>query len=621
MSSGAGRETRASAAGREAIVSLAVAVAGGAASIWTILDRGWVPLDEGTIGQAAERVMHGQLPHREFTDPYTGGLAGLHALAMHLFGVSVMAPRYALFIAFVLWLPALWWLAMRSCGPRWAAAITIIAAWWSLPIYPAAMPTWYLLFIGTWIVFALERWQASKPEGRVRWLVLVGVLCGAAVLVKQTGLYLVAGALFGILTCDQTDVRARWGAAKPTGRTDPVVVPLLALLGALVLRLMWGQVGSGALLNEILPVDALLALAVAREWRLTDDTARRWKALLRYVGIVLAAAAVPVALFLAPYASSGSLGALYADAIGEGTRRITSLHWGMRPALALLTAVWPVYAVLALELLSRKWRALGVLAIVAAVPLLWFSIRTVDGYQRLWFFGMSMLPVGVGMVVLAGYRAWRAQRAVDPLLFALAGVTAFQALNQFPYAAPNYFAYVAPLAIVTAATAAAYFGALRRLNVAALLLAGFAGIVLRLGSVHNIGFYPQWWDYSHRLAVPRGGLLVTAEDSARYTHLLGLVAQHRGNGTLLAGPELPEVYFLSGQQSPGRDAYSLFATPVADSAGMTRRFNTDAASVVVIKKRPMFMAPLRDDIYQWLKTHYPEGEMMDSIEVRWRRSP
>jgi hypothetical protein len=362
-------------------------------------------------------------------------------------------------------------------------------------------------------------------------------------------------------------------------------------------------------------------LAVLREWRLTDDAARRWKALLRYVGIVLAAAAVPAALFLMSYALSGSLGALYADAVGEGAKRISALHWGMRPALTLLTAVWPVYAVLALELFSRERRALGVLAIAAAVPLLWFSITTVDGYQRLWFFGTSMLPVGIGLVFVAGHRAWRAQRAVDPVLLVLAGMTTFHALNQFPYSAPNYFAYVAPLAILTAGAAAAQFGALPRLNAAALILAGFAGIVLRLGSVLNIGFYPEWRDYSHRLAVPRGGLLVTEYDSSSYSYMLDLVARHRANGRVSAGPELPEVYFLLGEESPGRNSYDMFANPVSDSTQLPRLFNANAPTVIVIKKRPMFSAPLPDDIYQWLTIRYPHGESTVTLEVRWRTVP
>ena len=38
---------------RKTLASLALAVLGGSLSIWTVLDRGWVPFDEGTIGQAA----------------------------------------------------------------------------------------------------------------------------------------------------------------------------------------------------------------------------------------------------------------------------------------------------------------------------------------------------------------------------------------------------------------------------------------------------------------------------------------------------------------------------------------------------------------------------------------
>ncbi|MGH7655730.1 MAG: hypothetical protein ACREN6_13810 [Gemmatimonadaceae bacterium] len=606
---------------RSALASLAIAVAGGAASAWGILDRGWVPLDEGTIGQAAERVLHGQLPHREFIDPYTGGLAWLHAIAMHAFGVSLMAPRYALFIAFVLWLPAFWWLAMRSCGPAWALMITIIGAWWSLPVYPAAMPTWYLLFLGTWIVVALERWHASKPQGRPLWLVLIGVLCGIAILVKQTGLYLLAGALLGILAVDQADEQAGSSSMERSGRTDVGIVLLLAFLGALVFKLMWGQIYSGNVLNEVLPVMAVLTLAALREWHLSDNRARRWKRLARYVGIVFAAASVPVAFFLVPYATSGTLRLLYADAIGEGAKRISWLHWSMRPALVQLIVPWPAYCAVVLELCSRRRRILGVLAVLAAIPLLWLSARTVNGYQGLWYLGASMLPLGVCLIFVAGYRAWRGRRAFDPLLVALAGITAFQALNQFPYAAPNYFAYVAPLAILTAGAAAAHFGVLPRSNVAALLLAGFAGIVLRVGSVHNVGYYPMSWDYSHRLAMARGGLRVSDYDSARYTHMLDVVARHREGGAVRTGPELPEVYFLAGQQSPGRDANSLFATPPSDTIELARAFDTAATSVIVLKQRPMFGPPLRDDLYQWLKTRYPDSETQDSLEVRWRRRP
>ena len=599
---------------RRAYASLALAVLAGALSIWTVLDRGWVPFDEGTIAQAAERVLHGELPHRDFTDPYSGGLPYWHALAMRVFGVSLMAPRYGLFIAFMLWLPAVWWLARRACGDRGAAAVTIVAAWWSLPIYPAAMPTWYLLFSGTWIVCALERWHTTQ---HVRWLVLTGLLCGAAITIKQTGLYLTAGALLGVLFVDQEEARRRSPDGAPAGRTDPAIVLLVAVLGALVLKLMWGWIKSGELLHLIFPIGGLLALAVLRESRLTDDRTRRWGALARASGIVMTAAAVSVGLFLFPYVRSGALDPLYSDVIGAGVKRISALHWSMRSAPALLQAAWPVFAVVLLDAFARGRRALRLVALALGVALLYLSLRSGEGYRRIWFFGTSVLPLGVAAVLVAGHRAWRARRAVDPVLLALAGVTALQALNQFPYAAPNYFAYVAPLAILTAAAAAAHFGALPRLGAAALVLAGFA-VFLRLGSVHNVGFYPAWWDYAHRLAVPRGGLLVTEYDSTRYTRVLELVASHRASGTVYAGPELPEVYFLSGTRSPGRDSYSLFAGEVSDSTQLPRVFDAAAANVIVVKTRPMFNVPLRDGIDRWLSIRYPQSETMDTLQVRWR---
>ncbi len=599
---------------RESMASLALAVLGGSLSLWTVLDRGWVPFDEGTIGQAAERVLHGQLPHLDFTDPYTGGLAALHALTMRAFGVTLMAPRFALFIAFVLWLPAVWWLAKRSCGSRWAAVITLVAAWWSVPIYPAAMPTWYLLFLGTWIVVALERWQASK---RTYWLAVVGALCGLAVTVKQTGLFLLAGALLGMLFSDQEETRRRWDDGRPAGRTDLFVVLLLALLGEMVLTLMWGRINSGELLHLVVPTGGLIALAVLREWRLTDDGLRRWSALGRTTGIILLAAAGPVFLFVLPYLRRGALGALFEGTVGQGVQRLSDLNRGMRTAETLVRASWLVYPVLLIEAFSGKRRVFGVVAMLCGAALLVSSFRSVEGYRRLWFFGTSMLPLAIAAVVVAGHRAWRAQRSLDPVLLALASVTALQALNQFPFSAPNYYGYAAPLAILTAGAAAAQFGVLSRMRTAFLLLAGF-GFLLRVGSVYNLGYFPAWWDYAHRLAVPRGGLLVTGLDSARYSRVLELVAGHRGSGTVFAGPELPEVYFLSGTTSPGRDSYSLFATAARDSAQLPRALDTAAASVIVIKPHPIFLRPLGNDVYRWLAIRYPQGEALDSIEVRWR---
>jgi hypothetical protein len=57
------------------------------------LHEGWVPHDEGTLGQSAERVLHGETPHRDFDDPYAGGLAYIDAAIFKFFGINLFSLR------------------------------------------------------------------------------------------------------------------------------------------------------------------------------------------------------------------------------------------------------------------------------------------------------------------------------------------------------------------------------------------------------------------------------------------------------------------------------------------------------------------------------------------------
>lgn len=64
------------------------------------IGSGWVPADDGILGESALRVMQGQLPHRDFAEIYTGGLSVIHALAFRALGVSLMSLRVCAFLFF-----------------------------------------------------------------------------------------------------------------------------------------------------------------------------------------------------------------------------------------------------------------------------------------------------------------------------------------------------------------------------------------------------------------------------------------------------------------------------------------------------------------------------------------
>src|SRR5215831_14141689 len=114
--------------------------------VFRFVDRGWIPHDEGTLAQSAERVLDGELPHRDFDEIYTGGLSFLYAGTFKFLGANLIYIRYVFFAFFLMFVPALYAIALRFASPWLAAAITLLGVVWSVPNYFAGLPSWYNLF-------------------------------------------------------------------------------------------------------------------------------------------------------------------------------------------------------------------------------------------------------------------------------------------------------------------------------------------------------------------------------------------------------------------------------------------------------------------------------------------
>jgi 4-amino-4-deoxy-L-arabinose transferase-like glycosyltransferase len=164
--------------------------------MWMFIDRGWIPHDEGTLAQSAERVLAGEVAHRDFVHGYTGGLNYIHAVAFKIFGVSLLAMRYALMSAFVAWVVVFYYAATRLTSVAGAVVVTLAAVFWSVPNYPAPMPSWYNLFLATAGLGALLEYITT---GRRRWVLLAGLAGGLSVLMKLHGLLFIAAGLLFII--------------------------------------------------------------------------------------------------------------------------------------------------------------------------------------------------------------------------------------------------------------------------------------------------------------------------------------------------------------------------------------------------------------------------------------
>src|SRR5439155_19314010 len=104
------------------------------------IDRGWIAHDDGSLAQMAERVLNGELPHRDFDEIYTGGLSMLYAGAFKVLGVNLITIRIVLYVFFLAFVPAVYAIALRFATPIIAGAVTLVAVVWSVPNYFAGLP-------------------------------------------------------------------------------------------------------------------------------------------------------------------------------------------------------------------------------------------------------------------------------------------------------------------------------------------------------------------------------------------------------------------------------------------------------------------------------------------------
>src|SRR5437867_9252682 len=160
------------------------------------VDRGWIPYDEGSLAQSAERVLAGELPHRDFDEIYTGGLSILYAAAFKILGVKLISIRIVLYLFFLAFVPALYGIALRFAPPLIAGAVTLLGVVWSVPNYFAGLPSWYNLFFATFGTLALIR---HIETDQFKWLFIAGLCGGLSFLAKVSGLYYMV-AVFLFLT-------------------------------------------------------------------------------------------------------------------------------------------------------------------------------------------------------------------------------------------------------------------------------------------------------------------------------------------------------------------------------------------------------------------------------------
>ena len=592
--------------------------------VWWRLGTDWIPFDDGTLAQSAERVMQGQLPHRDFDELYTGGLSALNAAAFRLIGTNLWSLRLVLFAVFLAWVPALFYIASRFARPLVAAGAVFLAVLWSVPNYPAAMPSWFNLFLATLGMAALFR---HLEDDRRRWLFAAGLAGGLSFLVKVIGLYYVAGVLLFLVfhahALSQTVATAGDDDQRGRGYATFVSVSLLLFVTVLY-SVVRRQLHAPEFVQFVVPGALIAALLIRNEWTQPAGASRtRFVLLARLLVPFLFGVALPVALFLVPFARSGALGAFANGVFVVPMRRFSVVTI---PALPLSTLLALVPFAMFVALAQRRpegIRRREAIFLAAALALL---LRATAGnaalYRGVWYAARAVLPVIaiLGVVVLSRARGADAgsplRRARTMLLLA---VTALCSLVQLPFSAPTYFFYIAPLVVLTGL---ALYGYLKPTGaVAGLLVAFFAAFaVLRINGIsqHKMGatYAPQY--PMAPLKLERGGIDILKIHATVYDSLIPLLRAHARGGYTWASPDTPEIYFLSGLRNPTRTFFEMFDDTTNANARVLRALDAHGVTAIVLNSQPPYSQQVKPEMVARLSVQYPNWRWVGPFQLRWR---
>ncbi|HEU4570739.1 MAG TPA: glycosyltransferase family 39 protein [Gemmatimonadales bacterium] len=550
---------------------------------WTLLAMGlasldlslhlftnWIPFDEGMLAMAGKLVRHGAWPHRDFTDVYSGGLAVLDAAAQWAFGDDLRALRIPFAAAAIGWVGVLAACFRRFVSPPAAAGLALVAFLWGPPIYPAAMPSWYVLFLGTGVVWCLLRWDET---GRPGWWGAAGALIGLALFIKINALFLLAAAGCVLLTDD------RFRAGLPGH-----VLMLAGILGAtLMVARGWSP---AAAVPFVLPLWALAATGIGHLWR-TERSLRPDLTPLVRPGAWLAAGVAAIVLpWVAAYTLGGGAHALLEGVLVLPFRR--SVYARMFPPGFWLPDL--LAAGLLLLLLLRRFRTETAAWIAAALVGLTFFATEGARLGSKWTVLITWRELrvwAVGALLAVALVRWRETGPRGRTMMIAGWVAAWLALVQYPFAATNYVAYVAPLLFLAGCAAAA--GRVARPLGAAIPL---ALAIWTLGVDHGqplslLGRRHASPPLTYaRLDLPHGGLRVADYEAHGYEAIIRTLDRW-GARTVVAGPDAPEIYYLGDRTLLDRELFE-FTSPDWSAATFGERIAAHRPDAVVLNLRPFF---------------------------------
>jgi hypothetical protein len=279
-----------------------------ASLLWWYHDRTWAGPDDGQLAHVAERILAGEVLHRDIQDVRPGYVNFVNAAALYVFGPSLVSLRYPLALIVLVQSMLLFFL-FRSHGSVMAGAISLGSVALGVLHYINPNHHWYALFFTILLICHL----AWAPRTSRWYLPLAGLLIVTVGLTRHlTGAFVGMGTLSYLLFEESRNLkisypwREQWMGRLLCGS-------MLALLSLYLLR---STDVAAFLMFGLWPV-AFLAWQLTTAMGPNNRTIRICAGLL--LGIVIGA--LPL---LAYHVMNGSLAAMIDD---NFVRALDVLNW------------------------------------------------------------------------------------------------------------------------------------------------------------------------------------------------------------------------------------------------------------------------------------------------------
>jgi hypothetical protein len=401
----------------------------------------------------------------------------------------------------------------------------------------------------------------------------------------------------------------RWRVALVAGL--PAVLASVALFVAL---------SSGALVPGALAVllPALIAYGyfVWREWTVgRGPLAGRAARLFDLSWPFAAGVTLPIVLFVGWFWKQGAASDLVRGVLVLPLRRLSEAT--LDPPLfasVFLAAPYIAWLVAGGQRRSRWATGVVVAIVLACATALVFGHPL--AYRATWAVVRSMPLVAV-VTLIATVNHLPPERRSQTVLVVI--MAACVALVQFPYATPIYFCYGAAMTVLALTALVSGLGLeVRRshLAVAAYFFVFAVGFV-NTSYAWNLGHEFLSYAPDRRLDLARGGLRVSAADQETYETLVAVLRDHAQGGTIYAGPDCPEVYFLSGFPNPTRAIFEFLTPESEDATSISELIREAPVRAAVINTNPEFSRPLDPAVIAVLERRFPSSLSVGRFVVRF----